>query len=70
MSVFKGEVRTVEELHSCPLCGKKAVIRKNSSKQFQVYCSCGYKTIWEKKDEAIIDWYNGVIELKYKRKRR
>lgn len=65
MTEFKGETREVKRLHSCPACGAKAVLRKDSTKRFQVACSkCGCRTGWKPKTEAVIDWYNLVLAVR------
>lgn len=61
MPKFKGETREVARLHPCPVCGAKPVLRKDSTKRFQVYCECGCKTGWKPKTQAVIDWYNLVL---------
>lgn len=62
MPKFKGEVREVKRLYKCPVCGAKSVLKKDSTKRFQVACSeCECKTGWKPKTEAIIDWYNLVL---------
>ncbi len=63
MTEFKGETRIVPQLHPCPLCGKKPVLRKDSTKRFQVYCECGCKTAWKPKTDAIIDWYALILSI-------
>lgn len=53
-----------ESLHRCPLCGAKAVIRKNASKDFQIACTkCYCHTGWSTKPEAIATWYNNMIQM-------
>lgn len=52
----------VNEIRKCPLCGSKAIMRKNASKDFQVKCSkCEFQTGWRTKPEAIAVWYNLMI---------
>lgn len=65
MPVFKGEVREVARLHTCPVCGTKPVLRKDSTKRFQVACpECECRTGWKAKTQAIIDWYNLVLAVR------
>ena len=55
---------TVRGIRNCPLCGAKAVVNKNASKDFQVACSkCGCRTGWYTKPEARATWYNQMIQL-------
>lgn len=54
---------TVPNLIACPRCGNEALLRKNASKDFQIRCpQCGAHTAWKRKPEAIITWYNMVIQ--------
>lgn len=51
----------VEGLRNCPVCGKKAILRRNASKRFQVHCTkCSACTPWRDKTDAIITWYNNA----------
>lgn len=63
MPKFKGKVTELPRIHSCPMCGAKPVLRKDSTKRFQVWCTCGCKTGWKTKPEAIIDWYNLILAI-------
>lgn len=47
----------------CPFCGSdNVVIRKNASKDFQVYCKkCEAHGGWTTKPQAIINWYSMAI---------
>lgn len=51
----------VAGLRNCPICGARALIRKNASKRFQVKCTkCNCCTAWTSKPQAIISWYNNA----------
>jgi len=51
-------------LHKCPICGARAILRKNASKEFQVTCTkCECRTNWYRKTDAVITWYNMMIQL-------
>jgi len=53
---------TIKGLAKCPMCGAKAMMRRNASKDFQVKCSkCEFQTGWRTKPEAIATWYNLMI---------
>lgn len=51
---------TVNGLCKCRVCGgNTAALLSNAKNQFQVRCmKCGKRTKWERKSEAIIDWFN------------
>lgn len=54
---------TINGLIDCPVCGHQVVLRCNASKLFQVRCpKCYARTGWKRKDQAIITWYNMVIQ--------
>lgn len=54
----------IKNLAKCPLCGAKAQMRKNASKDFQVACTkCDCCTGWDTKPNAIVRWYNMIITL-------
>lgn len=54
----------IANLMKCPVCGAKAVLRKNASKDFQVACTkCECRTSWQRKTEAVITWYNMTHQL-------
>lgn len=54
----------LSSLDVCPLCGNKPVLRKNASKDFQVWCKhCHCRTDWLTKPEAIIYWYKTIIAI-------
>ena len=50
----------VEGLRRCKLCNSdKIVIRRDASNSFQVKCEkCGNHTKWQKKIDAVIEWFN------------
>ena len=50
----------VKNLCSCWVCGSNAAaLLTNAKNQFQVRCTkCGEHTKWERKTEAVIDWFN------------
>lgn len=64
MPVFSGKTYKLERIAKCPVCGAEPVLRRDSTKRFQVWCSCGCKTGWNTKPEAIIDWYNLILAVK------
>lgn len=64
MPIFSGKVFTLKRIKRCPMCGAEPVLRKDSTKRFQVYCECGCKTGWTTKTQAVIDWYNIILALR------
>ena len=50
----------LDGLRKCKICGSSnIVLRRDASKAFQVYCEkCGNRTKWQKKTEAVIEWFN------------
>lgn len=63
MAKFSGQTWRLPRLEKCPICGSEPVLRKDSTKRFQVWCSCGCKTGWTTKTQAVIDWYNLILAL-------
>lgn len=63
MPVFSGKVFKLKRIAKCPVCGSEPVIRRDSTKRFQVWCKCGCKTGWSTKPEAIINWYNLILAV-------
>lgn len=64
----KGEKRMktlkIKDLANCPMCGAKAIMRKNASKDFQIACTkCDCHTGWTTKPDAIVRWYNITLIL-------
>lgn len=56
--MLKDDIR-IKGLRNCPKCGHFAVMRKNASKRFEVYCpKCHSHSIWANKIDAVVDWYN------------
>lgn len=54
----------VRDLAKCPVCGSKAFLRKNASKDFQVACTkCKCRTIWTTKPNALVQWYNMTLQI-------
>jgi len=54
----------IKDIIPCPMCGKRATLRKNASKEFQVACTkCECHTGWYRKTDAVIAWYNMIIQL-------
>lgn len=66
MPVFSGKIYELPRIEKCPVCGSKPILRRDSTKRFQVWCSCGCRTGWKTKPEAIIDWYNLILAMKAK----
>ena len=60
---FQGKTFKLERIANCPVCGEEPILRKDSTKRFQVWCKCGCKTGWTTKPLAIIDWYNLILAL-------
>ena len=50
----------IEGLRPCKKCGSgNVILQKNASKAFQVKCAdCGNKTKWQRKTDAVIEWFN------------
>lgn len=47
----------------CARCGAEPILRKNASKVFQVRCpQCQARTGWKRKTDAVISWYNMMIQ--------
>lgn len=67
MPKFKGKVMELPRIHRCPVCGANPVLRRDSTKRFQVWCSCGCKTGWDTKPEVIIDWYNLILSVEMRK---
>lgn len=63
MPKFAGQTFKLERIAHCPICGQEPVLRKDSTKRFQVWCSCGCKTGWTTKAQAVIDWYNLILAI-------
>lgn len=68
MPKFKGKTWTLPRLKECPVCGSSPIMRKDSTKRFQIWCSCGCKTGWTTKTQAVIDWYNLIIAINHNQK--
>lgn len=53
----------IEHIINCPVCGSPVTLLKNASKDFQVRCmQCGARSGWKRKTDAVIQWYNMVIQ--------
>lgn len=63
MPAFSGKVYKLERIYHCPVCGQTPILRRDSTKRFQVWCECGCKTGWKTKTQAVIDWYNLILEM-------
>lgn len=61
MPEFKGETFRLKDIAVCPKCGEAPLMRRDSSNRFQVWCTCGHKTKWTKKTQAVIEWYNDIL---------
>lgn len=54
---------TIRGIRNCPICGAKAIMRRNASKDFQVSCTkCAFNSGWTTKPYALIAWYNMTIQ--------
>lgn len=67
MPAFRGKIFAVPRIAKCPVCHSVPVMRKDSTKRFQIWCQCGCKTGWKTKTEAIVDWYNLILAVQAKR---
>lgn len=57
------KISTLTNIIPCPRCGNEPVLRRNASKLFQVRCEhCHARTGWKRKTDAVIMWYNMVIQ--------
>lgn len=63
MPKFAGKMFKLDRIANCPVCGAEPIMRKDSTKRFQVWCRCGCKTGWTTKPQAIIDWYNLILAV-------
>lgn len=54
---------TLKNIIDCPVCGSSVILRRNASKDFQIYCpTCKAHSEWMRKADTIIQWYNMVIQ--------
>lgn len=53
-------VTKIDGIKPCKICGSDNIIlRRDASKAFQLKCDkCGNHTKWQKKINAVIEWYN------------
>lgn len=57
------QVREIENVIACPVCGSNVALYRNASKDFQIRCQkCGARTGWRTKTNAVIEWYNMVLQ--------
>lgn len=63
MPAFKGKTWSLLRIAECPVCGSFPILRRDSTKRFQVWCQCGCKTGWTTKTQAVIDWYNLILAM-------
>lgn len=53
----------IANIRVCPRCGNAPLLQRNTSKEFRIKCpKCGARTGWRTKPQAIIAWYNMLIQ--------
>lgn len=53
----------LKNIRECPRCNSVPEIQRNTSKEFRIKCpKCGARTGWTTKPQAIITWYNMLIQ--------
>lgn len=58
------QTRKLKNIAACPKCGKTPEMQRNTSKEFRIKCpKCGARTGWYTKPQAIINWYNMLLQL-------